>query len=83
VIPPELVDVLAGMSVPQAICLAVALFSGSLVPYFLFVDSRVLTDLRAQLGRAADCAVVASVEAFRDAAALLILLTTRPQGAVR
>jgi hypothetical protein len=81
--PPELVDALAGMTVAQAVCLAVALFAGSLVPYFLFVDSRVLTDLRARVGAAAERAAVASVEAFRDAAALLILLTTRPQGVAR
>jgi hypothetical protein len=80
--PPELVAVLAGLSPVQAVCLAVALFSASLVPWFLLVDSRVLQQFLVHAGHDLARWQVASMEAFRDAAALLLLLTTRPKGAM-
>jgi hypothetical protein len=79
---PELVAVLAGLTPVQAVCLAVALFAGSLVPWFLLVDSRVLQQFLVHAGHDVARWQFASTEAFRDAAALLILLTTRPQGAM-
>lgn len=79
---PQLVDLLAGLSVAEAVFLAVGVFAASLVPWFLFVDSLVLVQplVRAR-GYVARWSV-ASREVCLDAAALLILLTTRPKGAM-
>jgi hypothetical protein len=55
----------------------VSLFSGSLIPFFLLVDVDFtpVWQLLRTAGRS-------SREAFRDAAALIVLLTTRPKGAM-
>lgn len=81
-IPRPVVDALADMTVPSAVCLAVSLFSASLVPFFLLVDvdfAQAWRTAQAAAGRA----VEPSREACRDAAALLILLTTSPKGSLR
>lgn len=81
--PTELVDLLADMGVAEAVCLATALFSASLVPFLLLVNA----DLprfpdRDRLLLIVGPAVAAVRDAALDAAALLILLTTRPKGAL-
>jgi hypothetical protein len=80
--PPELVNTLAGLTPVQAVFLAIALFSASLVPWFLLVDSRALQQFLVHAGHDVARWRVASTEAFRDAGALLLLLTTRPKGAM-
>lgn len=72
---------LAGLTPVPAVCLAVALFSGSLVPFFLLVDAD-FTALWQWLQTAAGTVAGLSCETARDAAALFILLTTKPQGAM-
>jgi hypothetical protein len=79
--PTEVIDALAGLNVEQAVCLAVSLFSGSLVPFFLLVDVD-FTALWQRLGTVAVAVAGVSREAVRDVAALLILLTTRPKEAM-
>jgi hypothetical protein len=72
---------LADLTPAGAVAFSVALFSGSLVPFFLLVDvdsGAVWLRLKAAAGAVAG----PSREAFRDAAALLILLTTSPKGAM-
>lgn len=64
-----------------AVALAIGLFSGSLVPFFLLVDAD-FGALWLRFMAAAGAAVQPSREACRDAAALLILLTTSPKGAM-
>lgn len=77
------------------ICLAVSGYASFSAPYFLFVDAaladfdprpavRRLVDSEAVyvLLREWDIACHAAREAFRDAAALLLLLTTSPKGAL-
>ncbi|MGW0837088.1 hypothetical protein [Streptomyces prunicolor] len=72
---------LAGLTPLGAVCLAVTLFSGSLVPFFLLVDadftavSRWRDAVRAVLARWVR-------EALLNAAALVLLLTTSPKGAM-
>lgn len=71
----------AGLTPVSAVCLAVALFSGSLVPFFLLLDvdftvlSRWRDAVREVLARLVR-------EALLNAVALLILLTTTPKGAM-
>ncbi|MFE2965564.1 hypothetical protein ACFXKC_18160 [Streptomyces sp. NPDC059340] len=60
--------------------LAIGLFSGSLVPFFLLVDAD-FAELGRSLAAGAAAAVRPAREVLRDAAALLILLTTSPKGA--
>jgi hypothetical protein len=81
--PSLLIDLLADMSAAEVVLLAVALFAASLVPWFLLVDNRALHQLLVHAGHDLARSAVASREAFRDAAALLLLLTTRPKGALR
>lgn len=88
--PTDVVDALAGLTVIEAVFLAAALFGASLVPFFALVDF----DPRATVGRLVESgrldalliAIPAAKDAVRDvaldAAALLILLTTRPKGAM-
>lgn len=77
------------------ICLAVSGYAGFSAPYHLFVDADLADfDPRPALRRLVDSEAVyvllrewdnarhAVREAFRDAAALLLLLTTRPKGAL-
>ena len=91
--PTEVVDALAGMSVGQAVSLAISLFSASLVPFFALIgaDFDVRPTVRRVLvesGRLGSLLIVASAvkgaarDAVLDAAALLILLTTSPKGAM-
>lgn len=78
--PDFLIGLLAGLTPASAVCLAVALFSSSLVPFFLLLDA----DFTASSDRlrAAGAAVARpACEAARDVAALLILLCTTPNGA--
>lgn len=67
----------ADLTPASAFLLAVSLFSGSLVPFFLLVN----VDFAAA-GRRVWGGLEPSREACRDAAALLILLTTSPKGAM-
>ena len=78
--PNELVDVLADLSVEQAVSLSIALFAGSLVPFFLLVDADHLLPRAVRELPAAACPLVRDV--CRDTAALVLLLTTKPQGAM-
>lgn len=70
----------SGADVVACLSLAIGLFGASLVPFFLLVD----VDF-AELGRSLRAGTAAAVrparEVLRDAAALLILLTTSPKGA--
>lgn len=75
--PSEVVGLLADLTPASAVCLAVALFSGSLVPFFLLLDADFTAPwqwLRACVGAAYD--------ALLDAVALFLLLTTTPKGAM-
>ncbi|NUS22730.1 MAG: hypothetical protein HOV92_00680 [Streptomyces sp.] len=72
---------LAGLTPTAAVFLAVSLFSGSLVPFFLLVDAD-FTALGEWLRSVAGATARTARELARDAAALLILLTTRPTGAM-
>lgn len=77
----DLLYSLADLTPLGAIALSVSLFSGSLVPFFLLVDADF--DAFGQRCAAAAGAVVRPTrEACRDLAALLILLTTSPKGAM-
>lgn len=80
--PDFLIDVLAGLSVPEALCLATGLFSSSLVPFFLLVG----VDYRAAAEAVSVwlLAVVSDVcrssrDAAVSAAALLMLLSLAPE----
>jgi len=88
--PTEVIDALAGLNVVEAVFLAAGVFGLSLVPFFALVE----VDPRAALGRLVESgrvdallvAIPAVKDAVRDtalnAAALFILLTTRPKGAM-
>jgi len=80
----ELVDALAGLNVAEAVSLAVALFSASLVPFFLLMGMRfdAVHQVVVHAGHNFNRARWASRNAVLDAAALLILLTCRPKGAM-
>ncbi|MFD5632409.1 hypothetical protein [Streptomyces sp. NPDC127072] len=89
--PEWLIDGLADLTVPGAIALAVGLFSGSLVPFFLLVDAESLDPrVAARRGWAALVRRLACfqplvhpvAEMWRDLAALVLLLTTSPKGAM-
>lgn len=80
--PAWLIDLLADLTVAQAVSGAVGVFALSLVPWFLLVDNRAVQQLLVHARHDVDRWLVASGEAFRDAAALLLLLTTRPRGAM-
>jgi hypothetical protein len=77
--PPEIVGLLAGLTPASAVCLAVALFSGSLVPFFLLLDAD-FTALWQWLRAGAGTAFAVPRDALLDAVALFILLTTTPKG---
>lgn len=64
-----------------AVALAISLFSGSLVPFFLLVDADFEAVWR-WLAAAAGGVWLPVRNAALDAAALLILLTTSPKGAM-
>ena len=72
---------LADLTPASAVFLAVSLFSGSLVPFFLLVDAD-FTALGKSLSATAGAVAQPAREWARDAAALLILLTTSPKGAM-
>lgn len=76
--PTEVIDALAGLSVERAVCLSVALFSGSLVPFFLLVDAD-FTVLRQWCRASTEAVSGLCREAALNAAALLLLLTTSPK----
>lgn len=88
--PPEVIDALAGLNVEQAVCLAIALFGASLVPFFVLVDveprgvlSRLVESGRVDALLVAIAAVKAAArDAALDTAALFILLCTSPKGAM-
>lgn len=80
--PDWLIDLLAGLSVARAVFLAAGLFGASLVPFFALIDSRGLQQFVVHARHDAARWSVASMEAFRDLAALFLLLFTRPQGAL-
>ena len=70
---------LAGLTPVSAVCLAIALFSGSLVPFFLLLDA----DFTAPwLRSGAGAALAALRDALLDVGALVLLLTTTPKGAM-
>jgi hypothetical protein len=79
--PDFLIDTLAGLSVPEALCLATGLFSGSLVPFFLLVDADYEAAWR-WLTAAAGAVWLPVRNAALDVAALFILLATSPKGAM-
>lgn len=70
---------LADLTPLGAVALAVSLFSGSLVPFFLLLDADFGAAWR-WLAAAAGVVVRPIREACRDLAALLILLLTSPKG---
>jgi hypothetical protein len=80
--PPDVVDALADMSVEQAVCLSVALFSGSLVPFFLLINVEaehlVPRAVRELPARAREMQRKAALSA-----AVLLLILTAPKGATR
>jgi hypothetical protein len=80
--PQWLIDSLADLTPTSAVCLSVGLFSGSLVPFFLLVEAEHLTP---RWLRDAPQSLAAARTAVRDAvldtAALVLLLTTSPNGA--
>lgn len=80
--PAWLVGALADLTPTQAVFGAISLFAASLVPWFLLVDNRAVQQFVVHARHDVDRWSVASREAFRDAAALFILLTTKPQGAL-
>lgn len=73
--------VFADLTPAGAVALAVSLFSGSLVPFFLLVDAD-FDDLWRWLHARAAAVYGLARDAFLNAAALLILLTTSPKGAM-
>lgn len=77
--PSEVVGLLADLTPASAVCLAVALFSGSLVPFFLLLDAdfTAVSRLREAVRAALACWVR---EALLNAVALVLLLTTTPKG---
>jgi hypothetical protein len=80
--PAWLIDALADLNAAEAVSLAIALFAASLVPWFLLVDNRAVQQFVVHARHDVDRWSVASTEAFRDACALVLLLTTRPKGAM-
>lgn len=72
---------LAGLTPVSAVCLAIGLFSGSLVPFFLLLDADF-----AAVSRLRDAVRTALARWIRDAllnaVALVLLLTTTPKGAM-
>ncbi|MFE2712319.1 hypothetical protein ACFXKI_10080 [Streptomyces mirabilis] len=70
----------SGADVAACLFLSVGIFGTSLIPFFLLVDADF-----AELGRSLRAGTAAAVrptrEALRDAAALVLLLTTSPKGA--
>lgn len=79
--PDFLIDALADLSVPGALLLAASLFAGSLVPFFLLVDADYEAAWR-WLAAAAGPVWLPVRDAALDVAALLIVLTTSPKGAM-
>lgn len=77
----EILYPLAGLTPLGAVTLAVGLFSGSLVPFFLLVDADFEAVWR-WLAAAAGGVWLPVRNAALDVAALLILLTTSPKGAM-
>lgn len=77
----ELLYPLTDLTPLGAVALAVALFSGSLVPFFLLVDADFEAVWR-WLAAAAGGVWLPVRNAALDVAALLILLTTSPKGAM-
>lgn len=76
-----LVFLFADLTPASAVFLAVSLFAGSLVPFFLLVEADFAAVVR-PAGVVVSHLVRVSREFGRDAAALLILLTTSPKGAM-
>lgn len=72
---------LADLTPLGAIALAVSLFSGSLVPFFLLLDADFGAAWR-WLAAAAGTVIRPARESCRDLVALLILLCTSPKGAM-
>lgn len=79
--PDFLIDALAGLSVPGALLLTTGLFASSLVPFFLLVDADFEAAWR-WLMAAVGPVWLPVRDAALDVAALLILLTTSPKGAM-
>jgi len=80
--PAWLIEALADLTPLRAVSGAVGLFASSLIPWFLLVDNRSVQQFAVHARHDVDRWSVASGEAFRDTAALLLLLTTRPKGAM-
>lgn len=88
--PTEVIDALAGLNVAEAVFLAAGLFGVSLVPFFALVDFEPRTALGQFVESGRVDALLIAVPAMKDAvrntcldtAALLILLTTSPKGAM-
>ena len=80
-IPPVVVDAFADMTVPSAVSLAVALFASSLVPFFLLITADFAAGWQAAQAAGAR-AWEPCRELGRDTAALVLLLTTSPKGAM-
>ncbi|MFG3170631.1 hypothetical protein [Streptomyces sp. NPDC048200] len=80
--PEWLITSLADLTPAGAVLLAIALFSGSLVPFFLLVEAEHLTPrwLR-DAPQSLAPARTAVRDAVLDTAALVLLLTTSPNGA--
>ena len=78
--PTEVIDALAGLSVEQAVALAIATFSASLVPFFLLVDVQQFVPQRVRDAHLAERAALHALQARDRArrglvAALLAVLT--------
>ncbi|MEU7416764.1 hypothetical protein [Streptomyces antibioticus] len=71
----------ADLTPASAVLFSVALFAASLVPFFLLVETDFAAVVR-PAGAVVSHLVRVSRDFCRDAAALLILLTTSPKGAM-
>ncbi|MFD7794371.1 hypothetical protein [Streptomyces sp. NPDC059759] len=81
--PEWLIASLADLTPASAVLLAVALFSGSLIPFFLLVEAEHLTPRWLRNAPLTLAPVRTAVrDAVLDLAALLVLLTTSPKGAL-
>ncbi|MFF4552779.1 hypothetical protein [Streptomyces sp. NPDC001422] len=81
--PQWLITLLADLTPASAVLLAIGLFSGSLIPFFLLVEAEHLTPRWLRNAPQSLAPVrTAARDAVLDLAALLVLLTTSPKGAM-
>jgi hypothetical protein len=70
--PTEVIDALAGLSVEQAVALATAVFSASLVPFFLLVDVQQFVPQRVRDAHLGEWAVLHAEKAVLQARIALV-----------